>query len=444
MPLSARAGALVLLASLALAGPACANVDRTRFDRSELEREDAGIVLGEFPLKQDAIVDGDTIKVDGLDASLRLLAIDTEETFKSDKSWREFEAGWQTYLDNKQSETSRPIKVPTPLGMDAKHWAEDFFAGVTSVRLERDDPKQIRGRYNRYLAYVFVERDGEWVNYNVEAVRAGMSPYFMKYGYSRRFHDDFVAAEEEARAAKRGIWAEGAQCYQDYELRLSWWRGRADFVQAFERQAEDDASLINLTDWDAMMRIEDALGEEIEILSTVGDVRQGERGPKRVLLSRRMFADFPLIFWEDDVFEASGIGRYRGEFVRVRGVVTAYTDRRSGRRQLQIEVRDPIQVTLPDYTPPGDPGDVDPDPEFERPGGPEEIDAPAVEAPEDLQPAPAKAETPPAEPAPVEAEDVEADDDDGEDDDEEENEDAEADDAEDDDVEDDGEDDEAG
>lgn len=386
-----RAIGLVALLGLVAGGLACSSLD-ARFDRSELEHEDAGLVLGEYPLVKNAIVDGDTIKVDGLGASLRLLGIDTEETFKSDKAWRAFEVGWDEYLANEQAKTSRPIKVATPLGMDAKHWAQDFFQGVTTVRLERDDPREIRGRYNRFLAYVFVERDGEWVNYNVEAVRAGMSPYFAKYGYSRRFHAEFVAAEAEARAAKRGIWADGAQCYPDYEARIAWWNNRADFVQAFEAEAAEDPAMIALTNWDALDRLGTRLGDEVEVLGTVGDVRQGERGPKRVMLSRRMFADFPLIFWEDDVFEDSQIGRYRGEYVRVRGVVTSYVDRRSGKTQLQIEVRDPIQVRVPTYTPPGDPGSVDEDPEFDR-----EEDLDAVEAPDDFTPAPAS----PAEPEPA-------------------------------------------
>lgn len=378
------------LAVLVVGTLACANTE-LRFDRTELDRADAGLVLGEYPLRPDAIVDGDTIKVDGLAASLRLLGIDTEETFKSETSWRAFEVGWQAYLDNEQAKTSRPIKVPTPLGMDAKHFAEDFFRGVTSVRLERDNAKEIRGLYNRFLTYVFVERDGEWVNYNVEAVRAGMSPYFTKYGYSRRFHDEFVAAQDEARAAKRGIWAEGAMCYQDYDLRLAWWNARADFIAQFDADAEADPSLISLTEWDALTQLEARLGDEVEVLGAVGDIRQGERGPKRVLLSRRMFSDFPLIFWEDDVYEESGIERYRGEYVRVRGVVTAYRNRRTGERQLQIEVRDPIQVRLPEYEPPGA-GSDDVDPEFDV-----ETDATAVDAPEDF-------ELPPQEPEPVEPE----------------------------------------
>ena len=396
MSLSTRLLLSLVLGSSLAGSLACANLD-TRFDRSELDKAEAGLVLGQFPLAKNAIVDGDTIKVDGLGASLRLIGIDCEETFKSDKAWRAFEVGWEQYLANEQAKTSRPIKVPTPLGMDAKYWAQEFFQGVTSVRIERDDPKEIRDRYNRFLAYVLVERDGQWLNYNVEVVRAGMSPYYSKYGYARRYHDDFVEAEAEAKAAKRGIWADGAQCYQDYDVRAKWWNARADFVRQFESEAVDKPELISLDDWDALERLEARLGEEVEVLATVGDIRQGERGPKRVLLSRRQFSDFPLIFWEEDVFENSGIGRYRSEFVRVRGVVTSYTDRRTGRTQLQIEVRDPIQVRLPEYVPPGEPGSADVDPEFDA----AEEEQPAVEAPADLQPPPAeKPSEEPVEPAP--------------------------------------------
>ena len=73
--------------------------------------------------------------------------------------------------------------------------AEAWFKDVDVVRLERDDAQEIRDRYDRYLAYVFAKKHGTWTNYNVEAVRAGMSPYFPKYGTSRRFHAEFVAAE---------------------------------------------------------------------------------------------------------------------------------------------------------------------------------------------------------------------------------------------------------
>ena len=47
---------------------------RARAEKSLTQLEDPGLVIGEFPLARKAVVDGDTIKVDGLETSLRLLA----------------------------------------------------------------------------------------------------------------------------------------------------------------------------------------------------------------------------------------------------------------------------------------------------------------------------------------------------------------------------------
>src|SRR3569623_1422348 len=193
------------------------------------------LVIGEFPLVR--VVDGDTVRVKGLDSSLRLLGIDTEETFKHDKERRAYMKGFAAYAKDVRGASPRPAKFATPLGDEAKRWAEAWFKDVTTVRLERDDPHEIKDRYRRYLAYVRAEKHGKWVNYNVEAVRAGMSPYFPKYGRSRRFDRDFIAAEAEAKAAKRGIWAPGAEAYPDYPEREAWWTARGDFVAKFHDEA---------------------------------------------------------------------------------------------------------------------------------------------------------------------------------------------------------------
>ena len=82
--------------------------------------------------------------------------------------------------------------------------------------------------------------------------------------------------------------------------------------------------------------------------------------------------------------------------MRVRGVVTSYTDRRNGSKQLQIEVRDPAQVRLPEYVPPGEPGSEDVDPEFDIPE-----DAEASEQPGDFRPAPSPEPEPEPTPEPT-------------------------------------------
>lgn len=350
----------LIIAALVTAG--CADASRwgtERYSRDALQKaldqpaEDSGVVLGVFPLKKDAIIDGDTVKVGGLDGSLRLLGIDTEETFKKDADWRKYEVGWEQYLANEAAKTSRPVKIATPNGMDAKHWAKGFFHGLTRVRLERDHPKEVRGRYNRFLSYIFVERDGELVNYNVECVRAGMSPYFTKYGYSRRFHDEFVTAEREARDAQVGIWEPDTEHYPDYDVRIPWWLGRAAFIEAFEREAADREDFISLTHWDALRRMQDMVGEDVTVLATVGSIHPAKRGgPNRVMLSRRMFGDFPLVVFDEEVLDESQLEKYKGEYVRVRGMVSEYENKR-GEKTLQITLRNAQQVTTPTYFIPG-------------------------------------------------------------------------------------------
>ena len=61
-----------------------------------------------------------------------------------------------------------------------------------------------RDEYGRLLAYVHAGG----VLVNEELVRQGFSRFFTKYG-GGRLADRFRAAEEEARAARRGLWTAG-------------------------------------------------------------------------------------------------------------------------------------------------------------------------------------------------------------------------------------------
>ncbi len=86
MPVTRRILALFLIASVG-----CSPVGGKRYSRKLAQKslqklEVPGIVVGEFHLTK--VVDGDTITVDGLDSSLRLIGDDTEETFKNEADRR--------------------------------------------------------------------------------------------------------------------------------------------------------------------------------------------------------------------------------------------------------------------------------------------------------------------------------------------------------------------
>ena len=346
--LAAALAVTLATSALAVGLGGCAQPQSARYQRQQAQASlkklgAPGLVLGEFNLTK--VLDGDTIRVDGLDSSLRLNGLDTEETFKNQYDQRGADTDFEEYLADKRK-GKHPVKAATPLGEEAKAFAKEFFRGHTRVRLERDDPREIRDTYDRYLAYVFVEKNGTWVNYNVEAVRAGMTPYFMKYGYSKRFHQEFVDAQQEARAARRGIWDPAKQHYPDYDERLAWWTARAEFIARYQRQADADPSFIVLSNWDSMTRIEQHEGQEVTVLGLIGDVQLGDRGPTKVLLARKRTSSFPLIFFDKDVFAASQVADWKGEFIVVKGVVTSYVNKHTKRKQLQIVVDRAAQLTL--------------------------------------------------------------------------------------------------
>jgi len=341
-------GRAVVVLALVVAGATGSQADRARSPRKQAQRSPAQLeprlVIGEFRLTK--VVDGDTIKVSGLDSSLRLLGIDTEETFKSAADRRAAAAGLGPYMTAKRGAAPRPVKMATPMGEQAKDFAERFFAGVDTVRLERDHPAERRDRYNRILAYVFVKRDGAWLSYNVACVRAGMAPYFPKYGRSRRFHADFVAAEAEAKREQLGIWAPGAPGYPDYPEREAWWAARGDFVEAFRTAAEHNPSYVDLTHDDAMQRLEALVGTPVVVLGIVGDVTISVTGPSKVTLARRVSDDFPLVFFDRGVLTSSGISAWRGEPAMVSGTPTMYENKRDHRKQLQLVIERATQVRL--------------------------------------------------------------------------------------------------
>lgn len=345
------------LVTLAGSQVACLTAkDAQRFTREEMaaqlrKLEVVSLDLGEFPIDgSSAVVDGDTIHVKGLQASLRLLGLDTEETFKHEEERKAYAAGWESYQAKMRGNSPRPVKMATPMGEEAKVWAQGFFEGVKSVRLERDHPGEIRDYYGRYLAYVMVKKNGRWVNFNVECVRAGYSPYFVKYGRSRRFHREFLEAQKNAQTAQIGIWSPGKLHYSDYDERLRWWNDREAAITRFEKQMEESPhSYVALTRWDALTKLEQRVGEPVTLLGAVSEVRIADRGPSVVKLSRSRGSDFDIVFFDKDVMLASGVLFKRGEYVQVRGVVSRYRARHNsrGRERLQLVVTLPGQVLAP-------------------------------------------------------------------------------------------------
>ena len=230
------------------------------------------------------------------------------------------------------------------MGEAAAEFAKDFFEGAEEVRLERDIADEIRGYYGRPLAYAAVKKKGRWTSYNIECVRAGMSPYFTKYGYSHRFHKELTLAEAGAREARLGIWDPAAQSYGDYDERKAWWNARADFIQAIEHEGRQRDDYVFLGRKNAMEKLERNLGSDVSVASTVEGIEHF-KGLARVSLNAGPKKLFPVIFFDKDVLRETGLEGYVREPVMIRGKVERYE--KGNYSTLQIVVDEPAQVRLP-------------------------------------------------------------------------------------------------
>ena len=121
------------------------------------------------------VVDGDTLLLANR-ARVRLVGADTPETVQP----------------------NHPVE---PFGPQATEFTRRFVArGKGRVRLQFD--RERVDKYDRFLAYVWV--DDRMLN--EELIRAGLATAETRFRYSSTMKTRFRRAEEEARAAGRGIW----------------------------------------------------------------------------------------------------------------------------------------------------------------------------------------------------------------------------------------------
>ncbi len=120
------------------------------------------------------VVDGDTLRlVDG--RYVRLIGADTPETVMP----------------------NHPVER---WGPEATEFTKRFVASGR-VRLERDGPR--KDKYGRQLAHIWV---GDQM-LSEELIRAGLAEAKTKYSYSKAVKARLTRAEDEAKAARRGIWS---------------------------------------------------------------------------------------------------------------------------------------------------------------------------------------------------------------------------------------------
>lgn len=125
------------------------------------------------------VVDGDTVEVTadgGGEVTVRVLGIDTPET----------------------KDPRRPVQC---WGPEASQFAADTLLD-RPVRVVGDPTQASRDPYGRLLAYVYLP-DGS--NFSVLAAAAGAARAYV-YDVPDTAHPVIVAAQDDARAAGRGLW----------------------------------------------------------------------------------------------------------------------------------------------------------------------------------------------------------------------------------------------
>lgn len=129
--------------------------------------------------KVDHVVDGDTIEltVNGRKEKVRLIGINTPETVDPRKSVECF-------------------------GKEASDKMKELASG-NLVYLEYDDTQGLRDKYNRLLAYVYLEDDQML---NRKMVAEGYAHEYT-YGTPYKYQKEFRELQNFARTQGRGLWA---------------------------------------------------------------------------------------------------------------------------------------------------------------------------------------------------------------------------------------------
>lgn len=306
------------------------------------EQQGNDLILGTYKVTK--VTDGDTFRYDKLDGSARLVFIDTEETVKGDtaeQSTTLIRQDWpQAYLSSK-GDSKYPAKPFSPFGYDTWKWAEVFMQEADSVRLERDDMTRTEDMFGRHLVYMIVYKDGNEINYNIEVVKQGLSPYYNKYGNSKRFNQEFIDAQNYAMINKLGIWSDTVQKYPDYQERITWWSERAQQLENFDKNYSNNPEYLNLTNDIGFSQLENNLDKEVVVFGNVGEVLQS-RFPYLITIPKNKQERFELVVFESDkdIMDKLNMNEIMDNTIYVKGKLQKYKNR------YQIVLKSPDQIWI--------------------------------------------------------------------------------------------------
>ena len=267
-------------------------------------------------LGNDPVTDGDTLRLAGGRAGARAFAssrVDAEEIWHTgeERDRAAAAADFDALRPTQAGRRDAPVKFGTPAGEAAKGLREGVLhAASATVRLERDELGRDFDGHGRLLAHVFFAKDGKDVLFAEALVRAGLSPYFVKYGRSRRFDARLGRAGRGRRpdGPDAASWATAVRHYPDYAERLVWWEARAKQVDAWRaevRAAADPSTFVELGVASDSARLPSLLGRRSR--SSERSSTSTRRGrPSASCSSTNPHRPFPIV-----IFDASSLGGHR-------------------------------------------------------------------------------------------------------------------------------------
>jgi micrococcal nuclease len=255
----------------------------------------------------------------------------------------------------------------TNAGKMASAWAKQWFGtdpeGIpeneirVDIEFDTADPvatclEKHRGNFGRLLCYVHKNGD----NYNLKAIQHGWSPYFIKYGRSRLYNDEFLNAETGAQAGTLGIWDDTVNAggkSRDYEHLLPWWHMRGTLVEKYrERGVAAGVKSVRL-DYQELVAAAGA-GEQVTVFCDLQGGIQKWTGDGAVIFAGSPRHKFNL--WVPDRYSKTGCGilrfihnRYAGHgrgYLYVSGSAGLYRDK----PQIILESADQLSDLPPSRT----------------------------------------------------------------------------------------------
>ena len=163
-----------------------------------------GAATAELPTLGEVVkvVDGDTaiVKADRKGYTVRLIGVDAPEAHPSAR------------LDNNASLTKRDRETILALGKKSAEFAKQICEG-RACRLEYDKANEKTGHcdaHGRLLVYLWVkDKQGKPLLVNAHLIAQGYARALTGFAFDKDYKDQFVRLQQEARVARRGLWAIG-------------------------------------------------------------------------------------------------------------------------------------------------------------------------------------------------------------------------------------------